>query len=163
MARITRTIKVRGSKWMTGIVFFLIAIMFLILGWLKQSAVLIWSAISILLLILFFTIARRQTVVTLDNKGIHYKSLFWDLHLPWQDVQSCGVYYIQQSEVHQQSPQAARTIITNQPVYYIFASVRPDYFPKRRDRFIGRSSIHFRWHPDAWDVVIRHVNPEAYH
>lgn len=161
MAKITRTIRVRGSKLTTGFIFFFTAISLLIIGWLKDARGLVWTAVVILVLLAMLSLVRRRTVVTLDEKGIRYKSPFWDLHFLWNEVQSCGIYYVRNREVYR--TQAEHAEITHREGWplTIFVSTRANYFPSREDRFINRRDIHFRWNREAWDVIARNVSREA--
>ena len=161
MAKITRTIRVRGSKIMTGFIFFLTAILFLVIGWMKDAKMLMWTAAMIIALLVALSVVRRRTVVTLDDKGIRYKSPFWNLHFLWNDVQACGVYYVKNREVFREQTAPMDTTHRESRPLTIFVSTREDYFPSRQDRFINRSSIHFRWNREAWDVIVRNVSQEA--
>lgn len=161
MAKITRTIRVRGSKIMTGFILFLTAILFLAIGWIKDAKVLMWTAVMIIALLVALSVVRRRTVVTLDDKGIRYKSPFWNLHFRWNDVRACGVYYVKNREVFREHAEPMDMARRDGWPLTIFVSTREDYFPSRQDRFINRSSIHFRWNREAWDVIVRNVSREA--
>lgn len=161
MAKITRTIRVRGSKTMTGFVFFLTAVLFFVIGWIKDATVLMWTAIAIFTVLTALSFVRRRTVVTLDDKGIRYKSPFWNLHFRWNDVQACGVYYVRNREVYRQHPDQEDLTLRDGWPLTIFVSTRLHYFPRQQDRFINRTSIHFRWNREAWDVITRNVKRDA--
>lgn len=161
MAKITRTIRLRGSKTMTGFVFFLTAVFFFVIGWMKEAKALTWVAVAICTLLTLLSLVRRRTVVTLDDKGIRYKSPFWDLHFLWHDVRACGVYYVRNREVYPHQPGQGDLMLHEKWPLTIFVSTRMHYFPQRQNRFINRSCIHFRWNHEAWSVIAQNVSGEC--
>ena len=159
MAKITRTIRVRGSRRTTGFVFLFTGVVCFVIGWMQGFTALIWLSIAIFTFLSALFLLRRRTVVTLDDKGIRYKSPFWNLYFLWNEIQSCGVYYVRNREVYLQCPGQAE--VQHGWPLTIFVSTRMHYVPRRQERFINRCSIHFRWNPEAWNVIVKKVRQEA--
>lgn len=165
MVKTTRTIKLTGSKTLMGkvlrIIYFLLALLFLIVGLTESFVMLtIIGAVGILAITGVWLI-RKMTVVTLDDTCIRYKSPFWNLNFSWEDIQTTGVYYIKNGEVYREYPEDADLLNLNGWPRNIFVSTKPTYFPRRHDRLISKTNMHFRWNREAWDVITAHVSRAA--
>jgi hypothetical protein len=165
MVKTTRTIKVTGSKTLIGkalrIVYLLLALLFLLVGLTEGFIVITIIGLTGVSGITGIWLIRKMTLVTLDDTGIRYKSPFWNLRFTWAEIQTTGVYYIRNGEAYREYPEDADLLNQNGWPRNIFVSTKFSYFPRRHDRLISKTNIHFRWNREAWEVIARHVSKEA--
>lgn len=165
MVKTTRTIKLTGGKSLKGkvlrIIYFLLALLFLIVGLTEGFIMVTIIGLAGILGITGVWLIRILTLVTLDDMGIRYKSPFWDLHFRWEEIETTGVYYIKNGDVFREYPEDADLFSLNSWPRNIFVSTKFTYFPRRHDRLISKTNIHFRWNREAWEVITRHVSKEA--
>lgn len=165
MVKTTRTIKVPGSRTLIGkalrIIYLLLALLFLLVGLTEGFMVITIIGLAGVLAITGVWLIRKMTLVTLDDTGIRYKSPFWNLRFTWSEIQTTGVYYIRNGEAYREYPEDADDLNLNGWPRNIFVSTKSTYFPRRHDRLISKTNIHFRWNREAWDIIARHVSREA--
>lgn len=162
MANITRTIRIRAGRRLTGqllrLLFFVINLALFITGIISRKPTYIITGTLLLTVMIVIRLGRRSITVTLNASGILFSWPFWNRHFAWNDIRSAGVYMIRNGEVVFRDPKAAQA----GERLIIFVSVRHGYRPRRFGRFNSRHSMHFRWNRDAWAVIAGRIPQEAY-